>query len=84
MDWIGCSANYKWAETFWGIGFWGFGVETCTDDGVQASWQGPFLFRNNTSLDFEVCIWVFWGPTTMKKTSNVITNTSSVHKTHPK
>ena len=43
MDWIGCSANYKWAETFWGIGHLGFLVETRTDDGVQASWQGPFF-----------------------------------------
>ena len=40
----GCTANYKSEETFFEIGHWGFLVKTRTDDGVQAAWQGPFLF----------------------------------------
>ena len=46
----GCTANYKWEETFLGSGHLGFLVKTRKDDGVQAAWQGPFFVffvRNN-------------------------------------
>ena len=39
----GCTANYKWEETFWGIGHLG-SLRKHTDDGVKAAWQGPFFF----------------------------------------
>ena len=49
---------------FWDMGWHGgFILTPNSDDGVQASWQGPFFSRNHTYLDFQTYLCdfrIFW------------------------